>query len=108
MNKYVLGFAMKPDNTSLLAKKNRPARQKGLLNGIGGNVLVDESSLDAMRREAEEEVGFGELDWPQFADGTLQYEASLNGLMQRNSTYTAIDCVAAEHLIDEYGAKRLT
>ena len=53
----VVGFLF--DNSSenvLLIKKNRPAWQKGKLNGIGGKIEEDESPLNAMRREFKEET----------------------------------------------------
>ena len=58
MNRYVVGFAFnKVGDQVVLIKKNRPAWQSGLLNGIGGHIEeTDKTALDAMIREFEEET----------------------------------------------------
>lgn len=66
---YVVGFAFYGDSV-LLIRKNRPVKQAGLLNGIGGK--VEETELlyvDAMVREFKEECGLDvpAKDWRQFA-----------------------------------------
>lgn len=69
MKKYVLGFAMDGDLV-LLVRKNKPAWQKGKLNGIGGGIEdFDESPLHAMVREFKEETGIDTIieDWHNFA-----------------------------------------
>lgn len=62
---YVLGFAFTGDNRVLLIEKKRPDWQKGRLNGIGGHVEYNESSIDAMTREFREETGVSttQSDW---------------------------------------------
>ena len=53
-----------------LIRKNRPAWQKGKLNGIGGHIeQTDKTPYDAMVREFEEETGFSEYTcfWYEFA-----------------------------------------
>lgn len=64
MQKYVLGFCFGTDGKAALIRKNRPAWQAGLLNGIGGKVEPGESALEAMEREFREEcslrVGAGQ------------------------------------------------
>jgi 8-oxo-dGTP diphosphatase len=55
---YVLGFAMNEEhNQMLLAVKNRPEVQQGLLNGLGGEKNPVESPVQAMIREFREECG---------------------------------------------------
>lgn len=45
-------------------ERTKPASQKGRLNGIGGHIEVYETPIDAMSREAFEELDLeGELDW---------------------------------------------
>lgn len=55
---YVCGFAF-DENTERVAliRKNKPAWQAGLLNGIGGKVEKGESFGAAMAREFYEEAG---------------------------------------------------
>lgn len=58
MDNFVVGFAFSNSREAvLLVEKKRPEWMKGLLNGIGGSIEEGESSLDAMRRECEEETG---------------------------------------------------
>jgi 8-oxo-dGTP pyrophosphatase MutT (NUDIX family) len=66
---YVLGFAFS-DRSVLLIRKNRPAWQANLLNGVGGKVEPADWSLDeAMRREFKEETGIDTEvgSWVKFA-----------------------------------------
>jgi len=69
MTKYVVGFyfVQNPD-TVLLIRKNRPQWQMGKLNGIGGHVELNESPVEAMRREFEEEAGLDVLAWKPFLE----------------------------------------
>ena len=62
---YVCGFLFSPDRSRvLLIRKNRPAWQKGKLNGIGGKVEPsDTDHLAAMRREFREEAGLDIAEW---------------------------------------------
>lgn len=59
MTSYCLGFAFTDhDNFVVLIRKNKPAWQKGLLNGVGGKVEeTDGSPRYAMVREFAEETG---------------------------------------------------
>lgn len=78
MKKYVLGFAFDPDRQRvILIQKNRPAWQKGRLNGIGGQLETGESYPDAMYREFEEETGVKVTGWEHFAtmSGQSRYES---------------------------------
>lgn len=59
---YVCGFAFGPAAKHvLLMRKKRPYWQMGNYNGIGGKINEGELPLEAMIREAREEVGFGGL-----------------------------------------------
>jgi hypothetical protein len=50
------GFAFSPDHSRVvLIAKNRPARQAGRLNGVGGHVKPGETPAAAMAREFREE-----------------------------------------------------
>lgn len=65
---YVLGFLFSEDKERvLLIEKNRPEWQKGLLNGIGGKIEIDEKPFEAMNRECEEECGLKNIYWEQYA-----------------------------------------
>jgi 8-oxo-dGTP diphosphatase len=63
MRHYVCGFLFTPEIGDLqkqsvaLIKKERPAWQKGLYNGIGGKVEVGETPHSAIHREFWEETG---------------------------------------------------
>jgi 8-oxo-dGTP diphosphatase len=65
---YVAGFLFSPDLRNIaLIKKNRPAWQKGKLNGIGGHIEKGETPHEAMSREFCEETCLAIKDWKQFA-----------------------------------------
>lgn len=68
--KYVVGFMFSASkNYVVLIKKNRPAWQKGFLNGVGGKIEPGESPESAMVREFYEETGVNTVktDWNEFA-----------------------------------------
>ena len=71
MKKYVLGFAFDhKKQIVVLIEKQKPDWQKGRYNGVGGKVEpYDDSPLDAMVREFEEETGLKTIApmWKQFA-----------------------------------------
>src|SRR5690348_8536530 len=55
---YTVAFIFSEDLSKvLLVKKERPAWQKGFLNGIGGKIENGESSLECIKREVNEEAG---------------------------------------------------
>ena len=61
---YVLGFMFSADlERVLLMRKNRPEFQAGQFNGLGGKIEGDETPLNAMIREFEEEAGQTITDW---------------------------------------------
>jgi len=64
MKNYVLGFLFnKSQKTVLLIEKKRPKWQAGRWNGIGGKIEeTDTTPLEAMKREAWEEIGH-DVDW---------------------------------------------
>ncbi|KKN70481.1 hypothetical protein LCGC14_0430590 [marine sediment metagenome] len=64
MKEYVVGFRIdRKSDLVLLIEKQRPAWQKGYLNGVGGNIEPGEAPLKAMVREFEEETGMLVEDW---------------------------------------------
>lgn len=71
VKKYVTGFLFSQDSSHVvLIKKINPAWQRGLLNGVGGKVEVNELSVAAMVREFFEETGVvtRDEDWTYFAN----------------------------------------
>ncbi len=65
--RYVVGFLFDEQRKLvLLIRKQRPAWQKGHLNGVGGKVEPDETSLQAMDREFKEEAGLVGISWGLF------------------------------------------
>ena len=66
MIRYVAGFLFDQWGYVLLIEKKKPIWQKGLLNGIGGKIEPDESPIQAMIREFEEEAGFKVINWELF------------------------------------------
>lgn len=70
MKRYVVGLMFNEDRSMvLLIKKNRPEWQNKKLNGVGGEVGLEERLVEAMRREFSEETGVltEEKDWRYFA-----------------------------------------
>ena len=68
---YVLGIVTK-GNKVLLLRKNNPDWQKGLYNGVGGKVNLDETPLEAIIRECQKEVGLEIPNWNQIETIPLQ------------------------------------
>lgn len=68
MQEYVCGFAFDRTEHVVLIKKQRPAWQSELMNGIGGKVEVGESPLSAMVREFTEETGTVCEEWSLYAN----------------------------------------
>jgi len=52
----------------ILINKKRPDWQAGHWNGVGGKIEGNESRLQAMRREFEEETGVYVEGWEEFCD----------------------------------------
>jgi 8-oxo-dGTP diphosphatase len=71
LKKYVLGFLFNPSkNLVWLIRKEKPEWQKGLLNGIGGQVEEGEKPEEAMTREFKEEAWLIINDWKFFCSFT--------------------------------------
>lgn len=69
MIEAVCGFYFDEQLTCVaLIRKQKPAWQKGKLNGVGGKVEPNESCITAMVREFEEETGLKTTveDWARF------------------------------------------
>ena len=56
----------------LLLRKNNPDWQKGLYNGVGGKVDLDETPLEAIIRECQKEVGLEISSWSEIETIPLQ------------------------------------
>lgn len=54
------------DNQIALVRKNKPAWQAGLLNGIGGKIEDGETPYMAMCREWKEETGNSHTEWTHY------------------------------------------
>jgi 8-oxo-dGTP diphosphatase len=64
IQKYVCGFYFdKGFKQVVLIWKNKPAWQKGKLNGVGGKIEAGELPITAMRREFYEETGILHNEW---------------------------------------------
>lgn len=68
-NLFVVGFLFSPcrDYVALI-RKNKPAWQHGMLNGIGGKVEEGETPHGAMVREFAEEAGRWHSEWDCFCN----------------------------------------
>jgi 8-oxo-dGTP diphosphatase len=64
---WVVGFLFRNRSDVALVTKNRPEWQEGRLNGVGGKIEGAETSVEAMRREFQEEAGAAVSDWREFA-----------------------------------------
>lgn len=68
--KYVVGFMFDPTLSKVvLIRKEKPAWQKGLLNGVGGKVgdhIPGETPEQAIEREFAEETGYSEPYWTKY------------------------------------------
>lgn len=61
---YVVGFRIDPNKGRVvLVRKEKPAWQRGFLNGVGGKIEPGETAEEAIVREFEEEAGLLITDW---------------------------------------------
>ena len=70
MKRYVVGFLFTKDAKHVvLIRKLNPEWQRGLFNGVGGKIEINENSCDAMAREFGEETGviINPKEWTCFA-----------------------------------------
>lgn len=66
LKEYCLGFVFSTQKDKiLLVRKITPISHKGLINGIGGHIEAGEYPIEAMIREAKEEIGLEipDLGW---------------------------------------------
>ena len=63
---YSCGFLVDENRENvLLIRKNKPEKQKGRLNGVGGKVEDGETFRMAMEREFKEEAGMDVSSWDE-------------------------------------------
>jgi 8-oxo-dGTP diphosphatase len=61
---YVVGFRIDPNKGRVvLVRKEKPAWQRGFLNGVGGKIEEGETPEQAISREFWEEAGVEVTDW---------------------------------------------
>jgi 8-oxo-dGTP diphosphatase len=68
---YVVGI-ITDGSKILLLRKNNPDWQKGLYNGVGGKVDLDETPLEAIKRGCQKEVGLEISNWSEIETIPLQ------------------------------------
>lgn len=71
IQKYTLGFLFNKELTKvLLIHKQRPAWQKGMINGLGGKFENHESALECIAREVQEEtnISTNPKSWIKYAE----------------------------------------
>lgn len=95
---YVVGLAFDDQGRVALIEKNRPAWQRGLLNGIGGKVEKNEMPIQAMIREFEEETGKRIESWHLFL--TLNYPDSYVYFFRTRVDSSVLD--ELENVTDEF------
>lgn len=73
MIKYVLGFIFTEDRQQVvLINKKKPEWQAGKWNGVGGKIEGEETPLQAMVRESNEETGIWIMENQWKAECTLK------------------------------------
>lgn len=67
MKRWCLGFAFSPDLENVLLLKKGKTMHIGKWNGLGGTIENDETSLEGMNREFQEESGiaYHKAEWIQ-------------------------------------------
>lgn len=104
IQEYCLGFLYN-DSASrvVLIKKQTPAWQKDKLNGVGGKLMPDEISVEAMVREFQEETGAKTrtVDWRKFAVMTGDL-FKVHCFCAFNNAYMAAIRSTTKELVDSY------
>jgi 8-oxo-dGTP diphosphatase len=104
---WVVGFLFDESSERVvLVRKNRPAWQAGLLNGVGGKVEAVESPEAAMRREFAEEAGVDIGGWEHFVsleweEGTVHFYRRRGPMWLLEMCETQTDEEVEQHLIHE-------
>lgn len=112
MKNYVAGLMFSEDRTKVaLVRKNKPDWQKGLLNGIGGKIELEDSTMchgdaiftsskNAMIREFKEETGVDFDDWNLFlnmnGNNTDEQKSEFSVDFYRCFTNKVFDCKTME------------
>lgn len=78
MKKYVVGLVFDETERVMLIEKKRPDWQKGFLNGVGGEIKINETPLEAMIRECKEESGLFIEKWHLYDEITFDNGVVLN------------------------------
>ncbi len=79
--KYVVGFMFDESMSNVaLIRKNKPAWQAGLLNGIGGKIEAGETAEQAMTREFYEEAGLETHPSGQWTNDGWKHFCSMSGV----------------------------
>lgn len=68
--RYVVGIITDKERV-LLLKKNNPDWQKGLYNGVGGKVELEETPLEAIIKQCNKEVGLNVINWSEIETNIL-------------------------------------
>ena len=78
MKSYVVGLVFDEAGRVMLIEKKRPDWQKGFLNGVGGEIKINETPLEAMIRECKEESGLFIDKWHLYDSVTFDNGVELN------------------------------
>lgn len=105
IKKYVCGFMFNQRMSDIiLIRKQKPAWQAGVLNGVGGKVNEGEHEYDAMIREFEEETGVHYEGWKLFAVITdketfrVAFYAAADNDAFKNATTTEDEAVVKSNI----------
>jgi 8-oxo-dGTP diphosphatase len=99
MKNYVVGFMFDESKKNIiLIRKNKPLWQKGMLNGVGGKIEIEETPLESMIREFKEETGVVYLSWDNFL--TVQFNDCIVYFFKAfdNEAYSLADTTEEEKI----------
>lgn len=108
-NQYVNGFLFSSAGEVVtLILKNKPAWQRGRLNGLGGHIEENETPLAAMTREFREESdGYNIKNWEHFC--TLEGEKfQMYCFRSFNDAAYEIYCNGVEGEVGPYSSTKFT